>query len=56
VLNLFQRQIEVYRNPTADAIAPFGWRYADPIVFKPGEAVAPLAKPQQAIDVARLLP
>jgi Uma2 family endonuclease len=56
IVNLVQRQLEVYRNPVADASQPFGCRYADRTIHDPGDAVAPLAAPQSPVAVADLLP
>jgi Uma2 family endonuclease len=56
IVNLVPRQLEVHRNPVADASQPFGCRYADRTIHDPGDAVAPLAAPQAAVAVADLLP
>jgi Uma2 family endonuclease len=56
IVNLVQRQLEVHRNPVADATTLFGCRYADRTIHDPGDAVAPLAAPQAAVAVADLLP
>jgi len=56
VLNLVDRVLEVYREPHADAEAPFGWRYARQAVFDPAETVAPLAAPASSVAIAELLP
>ena len=56
VLNLIERALEVYRNPVADATAPFGWRYARLEVFDASARVSPLAKPDSSVRVADLLP
>jgi Uma2 family endonuclease len=55
IVNLVQRQLEVYRNPVSDASAPFGARYADRVIFDPGDNVTPLATPTP-VAVADLLP
>ncbi|MCI0525786.1 MAG: Uma2 family endonuclease [Acidobacteria bacterium] len=56
IVNLQERQIEVYRRPMVDANARFGFSYADKMIFKEGDSVKPLAKPKAAIAVADLLP
>jgi Uma2 family endonuclease len=56
VVNLVDRQLEVYRNPQPDATAPHGYSYADRTVLHPGSTVRPLALPQATIAVADLLP
>jgi len=56
VLNLADRVLEVYRQPQADAEAPFGWRYGRRVVIDVASDVAPLAAPASSVAVARLLP
>jgi Uma2 family endonuclease len=56
VLNLIDRVLEVYREPIADAAAPFGWRYARVEVFDASARITPLALPGDSIAVASLLP
>ena len=56
VLNLPDRVLEVYREPTPDSAAPFGWRYARVEVFDASTRVAPLAAPGSSVLVSRLLP
>jgi hypothetical protein len=56
VLNLVNRTLEVYREPVADAAAPFGWSYARREVFAASGRVAPLAAPPAPVAVADLLP
>jgi Uma2 family endonuclease len=56
VLNLVDRVLEVNREPTADAVAPFGWRYARREVFEASARVTPLAAPGSSIPVSQLLP
>lgn len=56
VLDLNGRQLHVYRNPIADAVAPRGYRYAAVQVFGPADAVSPLAKPSTMIRVSEVLP
>jgi hypothetical protein len=56
VLNLIDRTLEVYRDPIADAEAPFGWRYSRREALAASERVAPLAAPTAWVSVADLLP
>ena len=56
LLNLIDRVLEVYRDPVADATAPFGWRYARLEVFDGSARAAPLAAPSSRVRVADLLP
>jgi Uma2 family endonuclease len=56
VLNLVGRVLEVYREPSPDAAAPFGWRYACREVFDASVRVTPLAAPGSSVAVAQLLP
>jgi Uma2 family endonuclease len=56
IVNLVQRQLEVYRNPIADPAHPYGFRYADRTILDPGDSIAPLAAPQANVAVADLLP
>ncbi len=56
VVNLVDRQLEVYRHPVPDAGSPFGFKYADQTVLQPADTVTPLAAPQARIVVADLLP
>jgi hypothetical protein len=56
VLNLNDRVLEIYREPMADATAPFGWRYARSEVFAAAAEVTPLAAPSASVAVAALLP
>src|SRR5262249_26853912 len=56
IVNLVQRQLEVYRNRTADPAARFGWSYADRTILDPGDFASPLALPQARVAVDDLLP
>ena len=56
VLNLVDRVLEVYREPAADAAAPFGWRYTSNEVFPADARVTPLAAPGASVAVSALLP
>ena len=56
IVNLIDRQLEVFREPVRDAALPFGWNYASRTVLHAGDTVSPLAAPQSSIPVADLLP
>jgi Uma2 family endonuclease len=56
IINLVDRQVEVYRDPVADPSAPFGYRYASRTILDPGDTVSPLALPTATVAVADLLP
>ncbi|MGH7215187.1 MAG: Uma2 family endonuclease [Tepidisphaeraceae bacterium] len=56
VVNLIERVLEVYRKPTPDPAATFGWSYASRLVHRPDETIAPLALPAIALGVRELLP
>jgi Uma2 family endonuclease len=56
VLNLGDRVLEVYREPTPDTTAPFGWRYARREVLDASARVTPLGASGSSIPVAHLLP
>lgn len=56
IVNLVDRVLEVYRNPSPDAEAPYGWVYGVMLTLGPEEHVAPLAAPLARILVADLLP
>ncbi len=56
IVNLPERQLEVYRKPVADAHATHGWRYADVQVLGAQATVSPLAASGAVIAVADLLP
>jgi Uma2 family endonuclease len=56
IVNLVDRQLEVYRNPVPDASQPFGFAYADRVILDPGDVGAPLAAPASPVAVDDLLP
>ena len=56
ILNLVQRQLEIYRDPAVDAAQMFGFKYAVRTILDPGDTVAPLAAPKALVAVADLLP
>src|SRR5262249_31704863 len=56
IVNLVHNQVELYRSPAADSAQPYGFRYADATIRRPGDTVSPLAKPKARVKVADLLP
>jgi Uma2 family endonuclease len=55
VVNLVNRQVEVYRDPIPDAAEPYGHRYASRTDAQPGGSVSPLALPSAAVAVNSLI-
>ncbi len=56
IVNLVQRQLEVYRDPIADPSALHGASYSTCVILIPGDFVSPLAAPPTQVAVADLLP
>jgi Uma2 family endonuclease len=56
ILNLVDGVLEIYRGPTEDPAARFGWRYAVTEVLSSGSLAAPLVAPSVRIPVSDLLP
>jgi Uma2 family endonuclease len=56
IVNVVDRQLEVYRDPQPDPTAHYGHRYTSCTVLRPPDTVSPLALPQITIAVADLLP
>ena len=55
LLNMRDREVEVYRDPVPHPASPTGWRYASHQVYRDGESVAPLARPDASVAVATLV-
>jgi Uma2 family endonuclease len=56
ILNLVDRVLEVYRDPVTGAIETSGWRYQEIMILRPNASIAPLARPNAAVEVAAMLP
>ena len=56
IVNLVDRVVEIYRDPTADLTAPFGWRYASVERSRPPAVLTLLGVPATPVPVAALLP
>jgi Uma2 family endonuclease len=55
IVNLVDRVLEVYRDPSPDPSAPYGWRYRSGASLGPSDVVTPLAFTSSRIPVADLL-
>lgn len=56
VLNLKKRVLEIYRQPSEDENAFYGFGYGEKLTFNEKQEVSPLAAPDAKIKVADLLP
>lgn len=56
IVNLPERQVEIFRKPLADKSARFGHRYADISVATANATITLLAAPNATVAVADLLP
>jgi Uma2 family endonuclease len=56
IVNLVERQLEVYRHPVADPAALFGFSYAEVTRLAATALVTPLAAVSTTMAVADLLP
>lgn len=56
IVNLVDRVVEVYRDPSPDAAAPYGWRYDSRDVVRPPDSISLLAIPSARVMVSALLP
>jgi Uma2 family endonuclease len=56
IVNLVDRVVEVYRDPTPAVAAPYGWRYGSREVVSPPDSIALLAIPSARVTVSALLP
>ncbi|HKI18317.1 MAG TPA: Uma2 family endonuclease [Isosphaeraceae bacterium] len=56
IVNLVDRQLEVYRNPGPDPARPGRFRYRDVTIVAADGHASPLANPGQQVAVADLLP
>jgi Uma2 family endonuclease len=56
VLNVVDRELEVYRDIVTDAASPTGFRYGTRVVLGETDVIAPLIDPTATIKVAELLP
>jgi Uma2 family endonuclease len=56
IVNLVDRVLEIYRDPSPDPGALYGWRYRSVTTLAPPAGAVPLAFPSSRIAVADLLP
>ena len=56
IVNLRRGQLEVRRQPVANAHPRYGFGYASLTTFGPNDTVTPLAAPNASVAVADLLP
>ncbi|MGF1523612.1 MAG: Uma2 family endonuclease [Leptolyngbyaceae cyanobacterium] len=56
VLNIGDRQLEVYTDSVPDATAIYGFSYNSYQLYKPGQAAAPIGMISQAIAIEDVLP
>ena len=56
IINLVDRQLEVYRRPGPDPAQPYGHGYGGRTVLAAGRTASPLAAPTIKLAVADLLP
>lgn len=56
IANLVDRVLEVCRDPVTGAAQLSDWRYRQITALRPGASIAPLARPEAAVEVAALLP
>ena len=56
VLNIRDRQLEVYCDPVPDATATYGFSYNSYQLYKPGQSAAPIGMASQTIAIGDVLP
>jgi Uma2 family endonuclease len=56
IVNLIDRQVEVFRHPVADSASSVGYSYAQTTAYTLGQQIQPLATAASSIAVADLLP
>ena len=56
IVNLVDRELEIYRDPVSDATAAYGWRYRSVVHVTPAGDAALLVVPAVRLAVADLLP
>ena len=55
-MHLVEKQLEIRRRAVADRSEPFGFRYDQITILKPGDSAKPSAAPRAEVAVAELLP
>ncbi len=56
ILNLVDRQLEVYRKAAPDKAQPYGFGYTSRTILDPSDTVTPLELPNVFIPVADMMP
>jgi Uma2 family endonuclease len=56
IFNVKDQQFEVYRGPVEDKSRIYGFGYSNLIIYKQGEFISALAKPEISIPITDLLP
>jgi Uma2 family endonuclease len=56
IINLVDRELEVYRDPVIAARAPFGWQYGRRQALRANGTISALANPSAGISVADFMP
>jgi Uma2 family endonuclease len=56
IINLVDRELEVYRDPVVAPRAPFGWQYGQRQALTASGVISTLANPSAAISAADLMP
>ncbi len=56
IVNLVDRQLEIYRQPMADADAKYGFGYTVSEIYQPGQIVSPLAMGEKIVALSDVLP
>jgi hypothetical protein len=56
IVNLVGRELEVYRDPVAAPLAPFGWQYGPRKPLATAGVISALANPSADISIADLMP
>jgi len=56
IINLQQRRLEVYRHPTVDMAADYGFAYRETFIRRANQQIKPLRLPIDTTDVSRLFP
>lgn len=56
IINVVDRQLEVYRQPVQDKAARYGFSYKFSEIYETGQQVAPLKAPSNPVSVADILP
>lgn len=56
IINLADRQLEVYREAQSDPEAAYGFSYGEKLIYRENQSATPLAAPKGSIAVNDLLP